>query len=76
MRDTLQDVDVVYCDSWMSYSIPTDEKAERLKALTPFQVTEQTMQSTAPNSIFMNCLPAMRGEEQTAEVSLSIRTLC
>ena len=31
-------VDIVYCDSWMSYHIPNDEKAERLKMLMPYQV--------------------------------------
>lgn len=61
-------VDIVYCDSWMSYGIAPAERAERLKALMPYQVTGKTMELTAPGAIFMNCLPAMRGEEQTAEV--------
>lgn len=64
----VQGVDIVYCDSWMSYGIPPAERAERLKALMPYQVTGKTMDLTAKGSVFMNCLPAMRGEEQTAEV--------
>ena len=32
-------VDIVYCDSWMSYGIAPAERAERLKALMPYQVT-------------------------------------
>ena len=35
-------VDIVYCDSWMSYGVPPAERAERLKALTPFQVGAQS----------------------------------
>ncbi len=31
-------VDIVYCDSWMSYGIAPAERAERLKALMPYQV--------------------------------------
>ena len=34
----------------------------------PFQVTSAIMAQAKPGAIFMNCLPAMRGEEQTAEV--------
>jgi len=60
--------DVVYCDSWMSYGISKDEEAERKAIFMPFQVNQQVMDLTAPGSIFMNCLPAARGMEQTAEV--------
>ena len=34
----------------------------------PFQVTTDLMTQAAPDAIFMNCLPAVRGEEQTADV--------
>ena len=34
----------------------------------PFQVTSELMKNADPEAIFMNCLPAMRGAEQTAEV--------
>jgi ornithine carbamoyltransferase len=32
------------------------------------QVTTEIMGMAKPGAVFMNCLPAMRGEEQTAEV--------
>lgn len=60
--------DIVYTDSWMSYHVPETEKAERFDALLPFQVTSQLMSYANPKAVFMNCLPAKRGEEQTAEV--------
>jgi ornithine carbamoyltransferase len=60
--------DVVYTDSWMSYHIPKDEEEARIKVFTPYQVTAEKMALTAEGSIFMNCLPAIRGYEQTAEV--------
>jgi len=62
------DADVVYTDSWMSYHIPPEEEEARVTAFKPFQVNESLMAGAKPDAIFMNCLPAMRGYEQTAEV--------
>jgi ornithine carbamoyltransferase len=66
--EAVMDADIVYADSWMSYGIPDKEREERFTALAPFQVTSELMSHAKPKAIFMNCLPAMRGEEQTAEV--------
>jgi len=60
--------DIVYCDSWMSYGIPDSEAKERKEIFMPYQVDESVMAMTKHDSIFMNCLPAARGLEQTAEV--------
>jgi len=60
--------DVVYADSWMSYGIDAQARAARFDALLPFQVTTDLMRLAKPGAKFMNCLPAMRGEEQTADV--------
>lgn len=60
--------DVVYTDSWMSYGIPKEQENERKKAFMPYQVTSSVMKLAKSDAIFMNCLPAMRGYEQTAEV--------
>jgi ornithine carbamoyltransferase len=60
--------DIVYTDSWMSYHVPPEEKDERLNVLMPYQVNTSIMRHAAPDAIFMNCLPAMRGFEQTADV--------
>lgn len=60
--------DVIYTDSWMSYHISKDKAAERKKIFSPYQVNAALMQQAKPDAIFLNCLPAMRGLEQTAEV--------
>ena len=60
--------DVVYTDSWMSYHIDPARANERIRAFKPFQVTAALMKKARRDAIFMNCLPALRGYEQTAEV--------
>jgi ornithine carbamoyltransferase len=59
---------VLYTDVWMSMGDPEAERAEKIKALTPFAITEKLMSLTAKDSIFMHCLPAHRGEEVEASV--------
>ncbi|MBI2655170.1 ornithine carbamoyltransferase [Candidatus Woesearchaeota archaeon] len=63
-----QDADIVYADTWMSYHVPKDEKERRIKMFQPYQVNRKLMSSAKDDAIFMNCLPAMRGYEQTADV--------
>lgn len=67
-EEAAQAADVVYTDSWMSYHIPKDQLQERVELFTPYQVNEVLMAAAGPDAIFMNCLPAMRGYEQTAGV--------
>lgn len=66
--EAIKDADVVYTDSWMSYHIPKEEEAARVKLFTPYQVNSELLAHAKPDAIFMNCLPALRGAEQTAEV--------
>jgi len=68
VNEAAKDADIVYTDSWMSYHIPTDKMEERKAKLMPYQVNVAVMNMAKPDAIFMNCLPAMRGMEQTAEV--------
>ncbi len=64
----VQNVDIVYADTWMSYHIPKEEKESRIKLFLPYQVNKNLMSYAKHDAIFMNCLPAMRGYEQTADV--------
>lgn len=60
--------DVVYTDSWMSYHIPKEQLEARVEVFMPYQVNQALMAEAATDAIFMNCLPAIRGYEQTPEV--------
>ncbi|MFH1544779.1 MAG: ornithine carbamoyltransferase [archaeon] len=66
--NAVEEADVVYTDSWMSYHVQEQEKERRRNQLIPFQVTDELMSKAKKDAVFMNCLPAMRGMEQTAEV--------
>jgi ornithine carbamoyltransferase len=63
-----QGASALYTDVWMSMGDPEAERAEKIKVLAPFAVTESLMALTAKDSIFMHCLPAHRGEEVAASV--------
>lgn len=66
--EAVKGADVVYTDSWMSYHVPPHKLNERVRVFTPYQVNAELMRHAAKDAIFMNCLPALRGYEQTAEV--------
>lgn len=60
-----KDATVLVTDVWISMG---DDEDNRLQDMAPFQVTETLMSLAAPDAIFMHCLPALRGQEVTAEV--------
>lgn len=62
------DASVLYTDVWMSMGDPEAERIEKTKALSPFAVSQQLMDLTAMDSIFMHCLPAHREEEVATSV--------
>jgi ornithine carbamoyltransferase len=60
--------DAIYTDVWVSMGEEA-LKAERTKLLSPYQVNAKLMAATGkPSSIFLHCLPAVKGEEVTEEV--------
>lgn len=63
-----KDASVLYTDVWMSMGDPEREQIEKTKALSPFTVSQQLMDLTAKDSIFMHCLPAHREEEVATSV--------
>ncbi|EHI48244.1 ornithine carbamoyltransferase [SAR116 cluster alpha proteobacterium HIMB100] len=56
---------VLVTDVWVSMG---DDEGTRLKDMHPFQVTQSLLQLAQPDAIFLHCLPAVRGQEVTAEV--------
>ncbi|MEZ5208456.1 MAG: ornithine carbamoyltransferase [Acidimicrobiales bacterium] len=73
-EEAVEGVDVVYTDVWTSMG-QEDEAAARRKAFAGFEVTEDLMALAAEQAIFLHCLPAHRGEEVSAEVLESPRSL-
>ncbi|MHA1854854.1 MAG: ornithine carbamoyltransferase [Promethearchaeota archaeon] len=67
-KEAAKDADILYADSWMSYGIPKDEEEERVRIFMPYQVNAEIMATAKKEALFMNCLPAKRGYEETAEV--------
>lgn len=63
-----EDASVFYTDVWMSMGDLESDRAEKVRALTPFEVTNKLISAGTNDSIFMHCLPAHRGEEVAAEV--------
>ena len=64
--EAAKEADIIYTDSWMSYHVPKGVENERIKMFEPYQVNEEIMNLAKKDAIFMNCLPARRGYEQSA----------
>jgi ornithine carbamoyltransferase len=61
-------VDAVYTDVWVSMG-EEEKSAERLALLSPYQVNQDLMENTSgKDSIFLHCLPAVRGKEVSTDV--------
>ncbi|MCL1993391.1 MAG: ornithine carbamoyltransferase [Spirochaetes bacterium] len=64
----LEGADAVYTDVWTSMG-EEKKRDERIRMLTPYQVNAGLMAKTGrSDSIFLHCLPAVKGEEVTADV--------
>ena len=60
--------DALYTDVWTSMG-EEKKKEERIRLLSPYQVNQKLMDMTGrKDSIFLHCLPAVKGEEVTADV--------
>jgi ornithine carbamoyltransferase len=76
-RDPLEAVagaQAVYTDVWASMG---QEFAAHLRTqvFAPYQVTESLMKAAGPDTVFLHCLPAHRGQEVTDAVIDSSRSL-
>ena len=66
--DSVKDADALYTDVWASMG-EESKKNERVKLLSPYQLNQSVMSKTGKKeTIFLHCLPAVRGEEVTADV--------
>lgn len=68
LEEALAGADVVYTDVWASMG-EEDKEKERISLLKPYQVNKRVLEMTGkPETIFMHCLPAVKGQEVTYEV--------
>jgi ornithine carbamoyltransferase len=64
----VKEADVLYTDVWVSMG-EEEKSKERLETLRPYQVNEKMMAATGKrDTIFMHCLPAVKGNEVAFEV--------
>lgn len=57
--------DVIYTDVWVSMGEPDSVWAERIKALSPYQVNTEIMKIAGKQCKFMHCLPAFHDLKTT-----------
>ena len=65
--EAVTDADVLYTDVWTSMG-REEEKEERLKIFSPFQINSTLLAKAKPAAVVMHCMPAHRGQEISAEV--------
>ena len=66
-KEAAEDASAVITDKWISMGDGVNKKKKK-KLLKPYQVNKKIMKFAKPDSLFMHCLPASRGEEVTTEV--------
>lgn len=72
--EAVENAEVIYTDVWTSMG-QEEEKQARRAIFGPYQVNSRIVNAAAPGVVIMHCLPAYRGEEITAEVLDSERSI-
>lgn len=67
VEEGIKGADIVYTDVWVSMGDEA-EASKRIKDLSKYQVNLDLMNKANDDAIIMHCLPAIRGQEITAEV--------
>lgn len=66
--EAVSGADAIYTDVWCSMG-EEDKAVERIALLKPYQVNIELMKKSGKNStVFLHCLPAVKGNEVTEEV--------
>ena len=72
--EAVEDAHAVYTDVWTSMGQEA-EAEERRKLFAPYQVNQILLSLARPDTLFMHCLPAKRGQEVTDEVMESPQSI-
>jgi ornithine carbamoyltransferase len=72
--EAVANADAVYTDVWASMG-QEDEAEARRAIFADYQVNDELMVKAMPHAVFMHCLPAHRGDEVTASVLESSRSV-
>jgi ornithine carbamoyltransferase len=68
VAEGVRGADAIYTDVWISMG-EEEKSAERIALLAPYQVNADLMEKTGnARTIFLHCLPAVKGKEVTEEV--------
>jgi len=73
-QQAVQGADAIYTDVWTSMG-QEQETATRQGIFRPYQINDALVAKAPRHAVVMHCLPAHRGEEITAEVFESDRSL-
>ena len=65
-HEAVKSADIIYTDTWVSMG-QENEKEERLKIFTPYQINSALIAAAPAHAVVMHCLPAYRGIEITDE---------
>ena len=66
--NAVKGADALYTDVWISMG-EEEKREERINLLNPYQVNQKLMDMTGKKeTIFLHCLPAVKGEEVTQDV--------
>jgi len=66
--NSVKGADALYTDVWISMG-EEEKREERVRLLSPYQVNQKLMDMTGKReTIFLHCLPAVKGEEVTVDV--------
>ena len=67
-NEVVKEADAIYTDVWASMG-EEEKLKERIALLKPYQVNQELMNATKKHdTIFLHCLPAVKGNEVTREV--------
>ncbi len=72
--EAVENAHAIYTDVWTSMGQEA-EADERKKLFAPYQVNELLLSLARPDTLFMHCLPAKRGQEVTDEVMESPQSI-